>query len=163
MSKRKSRRKTTAHEDQATPQTRKRLSEGTLARLISDGSLSSTGPEMIAVEEISKCYMAATAEMGWATGSMERVSKSGSTYESEYMVQLRQDKYLPWRKKVGEAAANSTTDIAVWGFTARELDRRYRRRNGTTKDMLIWALRQYAVIAQIVPRGLAEKWGKQAA
>ena len=149
---------TRPYEHPATEQTQRKLKRGTIARMIEKGTISATGPEIQAAEEIGFCYLAATHGVGLAKGSVERLDRSQSDVEPIRLIEARKKRYLPWTKQSTKMAINVTIDIVVHQWTATDLDRRYRRREGTCKDILLWSLRRYALIAGWVSGKQAQEW-----
>ena len=142
MSKRK---KTKPYEDPATPQTKARLKQGTMSRLIENSRIG--GEEVRAAQEIERVYFGLTCQL-FARGATygERLARSSGDWP-EWLVLAYHERYKPWADTVKQPILPVTVDILIEGMTGREIDTRRSWGKGKAVNFLIDGLQLYVDMA----------------
>lgn len=157
MSKRAKKKRIKHQADQGTTETRRKLKRGTLAYMIEKGDITSTGPEMMAADEIACAYSYQVHGQTTRAQSYERQDRSFNQNDPTWT-----DYVLPRLKKWANRTPNLCFDITiavcVHQKTARELDKAYKWQSGTAKKILLWSLRHYAVLSGFVGAETSEQW-----
>ncbi len=130
--------------DIGTDQTRKRLRESTLQRLIRQRKID---PDMErAANEILRIYSALTRRL-WARPSlMERLSRSDQPPHPEWLVEAYLERYIPWTEALStirSPALSILYDVIIDDRPLRQIDKDRRVRNGSARQMTISGLRLY--------------------
>jgi hypothetical protein len=140
--------------DKGTKQTRARLREGTVSRLVRTGKLGLD--EQSAAREIEYVYGKLTAEVAGKTARYGEYSDPGEKPDWPWtMRKAYRERYLPWSADLTTLRSlrenGPARDIAIavcaYGATARSLDKAYQWRKGTAQKMLVYALQEYCYIA----------------
>lgn len=150
--------------DRGTEQTQRQLKRGTLQYMIEKGHISSNGPEMLAAEEIGRVYGYVVAEVSRSSSwNLERVDSGRRSADAEprWFTNAYTDKYKPWAAELNNVAFDVVINIVWERHTANTCDRWYKWRKGTSQDVLIWALRRYALLAGWVGGQTALDWRTQ--
>lgn len=138
--------------DRGTPETRARLREGTIARLVKTGKMGVEHQSAaLDIEYVWRIVCAAVLPK--TSGYNERVDGSESDWSAS-MQQAYRKRYKPWadhlsalRDNGGPPYLEITIDIVCDSMTARAVDRKNGWKSGTAQDLLIFALQEYCYIA----------------
>ena len=149
MAKKKRRQSPSEPRDGGTPETRAKLTPGTIEKHIQKGAL---GREHIsAADEIDLCFKYASGAVYTGNIMRERVDGSRGMADNELAALMYKLHFQPWaddlsarRAKGGPPIFGVTIDVVVEGLTSRHCDRKYRKRNGSCVNYLIEGLDLYA-------------------
>lgn len=136
-----------AYVDPATPETRARLMEGTVARLVRNKRIG--GEELMAAQEIERVYFEITKSLFAKTGQYgERLDPAtGTDLDWSPSMMAAHRRYLAWTKAVKPGVPNLVFSILADGMTAREIDRARQWRSNTAATVFVEALHDYAQMA----------------
>jgi hypothetical protein len=134
-----------AYIDPATPETRGKLKEGTMARLIASRRIG--GEEVMAAQEIERVWCALCCRLFAKAGHYgERLDPSADRDWSPGMLAAHV-RYLAWANSLKGQTLSIVIDILIDNRAARDIDRERRWKSGTTLDLLIATLGDYAAKA----------------
>lgn len=128
--------------DRGTTQTRHRLRESTIDRLIRQGRID-TDMER-AAKEIDRVFTALTRRLGAKTSSWERVDSSNDETVPAALQEAYLKRYIPWTKEC--KGLSIIFDIIIGDHQLKPIDRKYKRSDGFARDILLNGLKCYARI-----------------
>lgn len=148
MTKRRRKNKPTvrlAYEHPATPETRAKLKQGTMARLIANNRVG--GEEVMAAQEIEMVWCALTSRLFAKAGHYgERLDPSSDNDWSPSLISAHR-RYIEWANSLEGQTLSIVIDVLIDGRSARDIDRERRWRSDTACKIVIEALEDYAKMA----------------
>lgn len=140
--------------DKGTRQTRARLREGTVERLVKSGKIGVD--EQSAAAEIEYVYSRLASDVAGKISSYGEYTDPGERPDWPWRMQeAYRKRYLPWVNQLQSIqslrengpAFEVARAVCCFGVTARDVDRAFQRRKGTSQKQLIFALQEYCYIA----------------